>query len=317
MRETIAYKTEAEWHALRARDITSTDAAALFGMSPYKTPFELFHEKASGQTVQIHVDERMRWGTRLESAIAHGVAEDQGWMIDPLKVYMRDPQARIGSSFDFQIHHPEHGRGIMEIKNVDGLAFRNGWRNEQGGLEAPEHIELQVQHQMEVADIDWCAIVALVNGNEAKLAFRRRDPAIGRAIRRRVDLFWKQVAAGEAPPADYTRDADLIAQLHAAVEPGTVFDAWVDAEITALVDDYRQAKDMEAAADLRAKAAKARILERVTTAEKIVGPFGVINLGRVRDTPATTITADMVGKTYGGRTGYRQFKPSWKESTNV
>lgn len=318
MIETITYTSEAEWLALRLRDVTSTDVAALFGLSPYKTPFELYHEKGSGEAVAFHVNERMKWGTRLESAIANGVAEDQGWTVEPFKVYIRDPEARMGSSFDFQVHHPEHGRGIMEIKNVDGLVYRRSWKDDgAGNIEAPEHIELQVQHQMEVAGVEWCAIVALVGGNEAKLAFRRRDPAVGRAIRRRVDLFWKQVAMGDAPPADYTRDAELIAQLYSQVEQGTVYDAWTDAEIQSLVLDYKQARNDEAAATDRATAAKAKILERVKTAEKIVGTFGSISLGRTKDSPPTLITAEMVGKTYGGRKGYRQFNPSWKESTNV
>jgi predicted phage-related endonuclease len=260
----------------------------------------------------------MKWGTRLESAIAYGVAEDQGWMIDPLKVYIRDPEARMGSSFDFQVHHPEHGGGIMEIKNVDSLVYKRSWKDDgAGNIEAPEHIELQVQHQMEVAGFNWCAIVALVGGNEAKLAFRRRDPAVGRAIRRRVELFWKQVAMGEAPPADYIRDAEIIMQLHSQVDQGVVHDAFIDVETAALVEEFKQAKEAEAEAGKRADAAKAKIIERVDKAEKIVGTFGTISLGRTKDTPPTLITADMVGKTYGGRAGYRQFRANWKESTNV
>lgn len=40
-RETIHHDTEEAWLAARKRDVTSTESAALFGMSPYLTAFEL------------------------------------------------------------------------------------------------------------------------------------------------------------------------------------------------------------------------------------------------------------------------------------
>lgn len=311
--ETLIPENEAQWLQWRTQDITSTDVSALFGLSPYKTEFELFHEKREGLVVKFEANERMKWGNRFESAIAYGVAEDQGWAVSPFKCYIRDTEARIGSSFDFQIDHPVHGIGIMEIKNVDGLQFRKNWIELDGDLQAPEHIELQVQHQMEVADIDWCAIVPMVGGNEARLVFRKRDREIGKAIRAKVAAFWQRVEENNPPSADYSRDADLIAKLYSEVEPGRIVNADDDAEITALVHEFKQAKLDETAATKRADAAKARILERVTTAEKIIGSFGSISVSRTKDTPAKIITAEMIGTSIGGRAGYRQFKANWKE----
>lgn len=314
MIETLIPENEQQWLQWRTQDITSTDVSALFGLSPYKTEFELFHEKREGLVVHKQASERMKWGNRFESAIAYGVAEDQGWVVSPFKCYIRDTVARIGSSFDFQIDHPVHGIGIMEIKNVDGLQYRRNWiEDESGDIQAPEHIELQVQHQMEVADIDWCALVPMVGGNEAKLVFRKRDRQIGQALRAKVAAFWARVEANDPPSADYSRDADLIAKLYGQVEAGRVFNADDDVETSSLVLEYKQAQLDAAAAEARAKVAKAKILERVTTAEKIVGSFGSISVSRTKDTPPTIITAEMIGKTYGGRTGYRQFKANWKE----
>jgi putative phage-type endonuclease len=314
--EIIHTQTEQEWLELRTKDITSTDVAALFGLSPYKTEFELFHEKREGTVVKLKPNERMKWGNRLEAAIAHGVAEDEGWSIAPLKVYMRDPDARIGSSFDFQITHPEHGVGIMEIKNVDAIQYKRKWKDEGDGLiEAPEHIELQVQHQMEVAGIKWCAIVAMVGGNTTKVVYRHYDPMVGAAIRAKVAAFWARVAANEAPSADYSRDADLIAQLYSQVNEGELFDANSDEITASLVEQYQSAQTRMNTASKDADIAKAKILERVGTAERVIGSFGSIVLSRVKDSAPTLITADMVGKTYGGRKGYRQFKPNWKDQS--
>ena len=81
--EVINTTSEQHWLELRTRDLTSTDVAALFGLSPYKTAFELFHEKRDGQVVKLKPNERMKWGNRFESAIASSsvsvVIEPSGW----------------------------------------------------------------------------------------------------------------------------------------------------------------------------------------------------------------------------------------------
>ena len=102
-REIIECASEAEWLALRERDVTSTETAALFGCSPYLTEYELWHRKTGQLPVEFEVNQRMVWGNRLESAIAMGIAEDFGLIVEPFKVYMRIPELRMGSSFDFKI----------------------------------------------------------------------------------------------------------------------------------------------------------------------------------------------------------------------
>ena len=140
-RQTITPRDREHWLSLRAQDLTSTDVAALFGMSPYKTKFELWHEKRSGEPVRIAQNDRMKWGTRLQDSIASGIAHDNGFSVDRFDGYMRIPSERIGSSFDFFMEP----NGILEIKNVDALIFRDGWIVENGEIEAPLHIEMQVQ----------------------------------------------------------------------------------------------------------------------------------------------------------------------------
>jgi len=312
--ETIITQSEQHWLELRTKDLTSTDVAALFGLSPYKTAFELFHEKRDGQVVKLKPNERMKWGNRFESAIAHGVAEDNDWIVQPLKAYMRDPDLRLGSSFDFQITSLEHGPCILEIKNVDSLQYKRKWKDDgAGSIEAPEHIELQVQHQMLVSGFGACALVAMVGGNSPKVTFRKYDPEIGKAIKRKAAAFWASIAANEPPSADYIRDADLIAQIYSQSNEGEIFDANNDENVASLVAKYQHATNERDCYDVLATSYKAQILERITTAEKIVGPFGSITTSRTKDSAGKLITADMVGTTTGARSGYRQFKPNWKK----
>jgi putative phage-type endonuclease len=313
MIETIPITNRQAWLEQRLNDVTSTEVAALFGLSPYKTEFELFHEKRDRQIVEVPDNERMKWGRRLETPIAEGVAEDQGWNVQKLDVYMRKPQERIGSSFDFKINSSSDGPGLMEIKNVAELQFKKTWIDlGNGNYEAPEHIELQVQHQMEVADIQWCAIVALVGGNAPKVIYRNRDTTIGASIRYKVEAFWNRVARNEPPSADYSADADFIVQLYSQSNEGEIYDATNDDFLATLVSDYQRTSAELDELEARKKSYKAQILERAGTAERVTAPWGSIALGMTKDSLGTLITPEMVGTYIGARKGYRQFRVTEK-----
>lgn len=306
--------SEQAWLEMRTRDITSTESAALFGMSPYITAFELWHRKRSGDVPAFRSNERMRWGNRLESAIAHGIAEEQGWTIAPLKDYMRDPDARMGSSFDFVITslgEPAH----LEIKNVDYLAFRDGWiEHDDGSIEAPEHIEMQVQHQMAVSGYKRSFIGAFIAGNRGVVIERERDEKVIRAIRHRVAEFWKSVDAGQEPEPAYPADADMVIALNGYAQPGKILDASGDERITMMVREYKEHCAIRDNADEDAKTLKAQIMEAIGDAEKVLLDGYTISASIVADSPPTVITADMIGQSYGGRKGYRQMRVNLRKS---
>ena len=292
----------------RTKDVTSTEVSALYGLSPYTTMFELYHHKKDQTVVSIEPNERMKWGNRLEAAIAHGAAEDMGWDIEPMNVYIRDASARMGSSFDFKINSSANGPGILEVKNVDWLQYRDKWIDDgAGNIEAPEHIELQVQHQMEVTGISWAAIVVLVGGNEQKIVLRNRDQKIGKDIRAKIAEFWESIDAGRAPQPDYVADAKfIIKQLANYADANLV--AQSDAALDELIEQYdyltRSIKEQEGLQ----QATKAQILQRIGTASKVLSPLGSLSCGSVKGRSGTLITQDMVGTTIGATEGYRNFR---------
>lgn len=305
---TIPFTTEADWLAARRQDITSTESAALFGMSPYATAFEIWHRKHSNLETEITKNERMSWGNRLESAIAYGIAEERGWEIEPMKDYMRLPAERIGASFDFRILNLPDGPAHLEIKNVDYLAFRDGWSDDDGELAAPEHIEMQVQHQMMVSGYSRAFVGALVGGNRhVVIEYERRDDVI-RSIRQRIAKFWKSVDAHDEPPPVMPEDAEAVIRLHQYAEPGKVIDASTNPPIINLVEQYQHYKREEKLAKEQAEVARAEIMMAIGDAEKVIGPDWSLSTSIVSGTPPTVIDESMIGKTYGGREGYRQLR---------
>ena len=286
-RETLRFDNEAQWLAMREKDITSTEAAALFGCSPYGTEYQLHMEKTGRiQREDISDVPRIKWGNRLESAIALGIAEDHGIIVEPYKVYRRIPQVRMGSSFDFQITgivegfktqtyaremFKEHGPGIMEVKNVDGAQFRRAWIEDGEEIEAPPHIEFQVQHQLEVAGLPWSMIAPLVGGNTPKTIIRQRDVEIGAEIRNRVETFWRRIDAGVSPEPDFEKDAQTVKDLYVECN-GNTFDASDFPQIAHLCRQYKAAAEDSKRADGIKKAAIAEIL---TIIENNSSAFGI------------------------------------------
>ena len=268
-REIILPADEQAWLALRCRDLTSTDIPALFGMSPYKTLFELWHEKRSGERPAFVVSDRMRWGSRLESVIAHGIADDQGWTIRPMKEYSRIPLERLGSSFDFRVlsapitfsevapnvasngfcmpDWPEDS--ILEIKTVDARAFASGWIVEPDFIEAPAHIELQVQHQLLVSGLPRAVIGVLVGGNDVRLLHRVADIPTHDAIRAAAADFWESIAENDPPDPTMPRDAAAVIRMNAYAEPGKFLDARDNAALAGMAAEYnrlgKEARDLE------------------------------------------------------------------------
>lgn len=305
---TIKPTSEADWLAMRTQDVTSTESAALFNLSPYVTKFDLWHRKHSGVVPEFKVNDRMKWGNRLEAAIAHGIAEEQGWEIAPLKDYMRDPDLRLGSSFDYVITslgEPVH----LEIKNVDYLAFRDGWiEHDDGSIEAPEHIEMQVQHQMAVSGWKRAFIGAFVAGNRYELIERERDETVIEAIKAAVTAFWRSVDEEQEPLPSWPTDADAVIRLNQYAQPEKILDASGDAILASLIEEYKSASKAVTAAEEDKDTAKARILQAIGDAEIVLADGWKISAGMQAETPPTVITAEMIGKTYGGRKGFRNLR---------
>jgi putative phage-type endonuclease len=312
-RLVIATASKEEWLKLRADDLTSTDMAALFGLSPYMTPYELWHRKHNKTIGGFEESERMKWGTRLQDSIAAGIAEDKGWEIQRYEQYQRIKGLRLGSSFDFFCYAPEVNDPptakdglihdfILEIKNVDSLAFKQGWvEDEQGNLEAPLHIEIQVQHQLLVSGLSKAFIGALVGGNRVVLIERKADPTVHESIIAKAKEFWRTIDANEEPKPDFKRDADFIKSLYQSAEPGTVMTA--TDRIIELATAYKSVSEIIKRHDETKAGYKAEILTLIGDVEKVKGEMFTISAG---------LTGPAHIEAYE-RAGFRNFKVTFKK----
>jgi len=301
VRTTIHPESEEAWLGLRVNDLTSTDIAALFGLSPYKTHFELWHEKKACERGAFTDNTRAKWGRRLESTVAEGIAEDQGWVVRPMKEYMRIPDARLGCSFDFRVltdQHADHDDdAILEIKTVDFLAFRDGWLIEDGFIEAPPHIEIQVQHQMLVSGLRRAYIGVMVGGNRIEVIERIADDQVHAGIIAKAAEFWQSIDAGIAPDPVMPDDADAVIAMNQFAQPGKLMDARGNDELVALLAEYERIGKEGRKLDEERKVMKADLLQLIGDNEKVIADGFTISAGMVG--PATVSYE---------RDGYRAFR---------
>lgn len=278
----ISYETEEQWLKLRLNDITSTEVSALFDLNPYMVKPELWHHKKSKELRDFTETERMRWGNILEPVIAKAIAEENNFKIEPMKLYFRDEKYRMGSSFDFEITAPVNA--ILEIKNVDRLIFKDQWVVENKKIvEAPPHIELQVQHQLAVSQKSLAYIGVLVGGNEFYLLERGRNENIIEKIKMECVKFWNSIADDQPPAWKFDRDAKFISKLYNYAEPGKVVDS-DDTQLAELVREYGIYSEQEKKAGKLKESVKAEILTKIGDAEKVLGERFTISCGVVGET---------------------------------
>ena len=292
--------TREQWLRARHENVNSSESAALFGLGRTDecTAFELANQKLDTDPKNWAGNERTEWGNLLESTIAKRVGHVYGVQIAPMKNYLIKPGTRMGSSFDFQITgvaegqakdeilrvmYANHGPGIIEVKNVDALIFRQQWaRDDEGKVaEAPDHIEVQIQHQMHVAEYGWTVLSVLVGGNQLQIVPRLRDHAVGAAIEKRIGEFWTNLTKDPPvlPPIELPADADLIKKLYNYAEPGKLLDARASggtltpeeaSEIEGLCADYTEAQERYKQAEDDKKSATARLLMKIGDAERVL-----------------------------------------------
>jgi len=261
----------------RQNFIGASEVSALFGLHPQLTKFELWHiKKGNLPPADLSANERVMWGNHLEPAIAKGIAELHGWKIRRVRRYLVNPRVPgMGASLDYEIlNYPGYGTIPFEIKNVDGLVFKD-WDEE----EAPIHMQLQVQSQLACSK-DTCRAAmlgVLVGGNRAiTYGIDRREKTI-RRIEMAVQEFWQSIADDHPPSPTFETDSDAVLRLYKQVDPGS-FETIDDSYVERLLQRYCEARDIERAAFNDKMAARAEIMTHIGRTETVVcGSYRVTN----------------------------------------
>lgn len=244
-----------QWLDLRKRDTTASGAAALLGVHAYTTAYELFLEKR-GEAPDVVETPPMRRGLLLEPVARQVLREENpGLHFETPKLYLRDPESRLGATPDEFIAFPDGSMGIVQIKSVAEPVFRAKWKGQIDGdpdaIEPPLWIVVQAIVEAHLFE-GWLrsegktarvrAFVApLVIGFGVdcpliEIPLDNNAPRVLANIKKASLDFWENVEAGIAPEFDYEKDGEAIAALYNVPKAETI-DLSRDNRIAAAIDE--------------------------------------------------------------------------------
>lgn len=217
---------EDAWHALRREDVTASDLGALFQVHQRTTALGLYVDKTQGPARGD--TQAARRGRLLEPYVAAELAlrwPDAEVVKSDEYLRGRDPadeHLRIGATPDYVVTR-DGRRATLEIKTVNAVKFRRTWIR-ASRPEPPLDYVFQARAQAMLAGTDEGMLAALVcDESEEILTWSiERIPRVEEAIRRRVSIFWRAVAAGTYPMLELGREAtafDRMPRSYAAVTP--------------------------------------------------------------------------------------------------
>lgn len=178
----------------RTKGIGGTDVAAIVGLSPYKTAYDVWLEKTGKIEPQMETS-AMRMGTRLEPLVLKMLSEETGLT------------AQAGGRFV----HPVRG---WQVVNVDAVASihdtileaktageRQAHRwGEEGSDDIPPEYLTQVTWYMSALEWARAAVGVLIGGQEFRYYFVSLDPELERFLLAKAEEFWFVHVKGDKEP---------------------------------------------------------------------------------------------------------------------
>jgi putative phage-type endonuclease len=197
-----------QWLEWRREGIGGSDAAAVAGLDPFKSPMAIYLDKAGLLPLDGgEDDEPRRWGRRFEDAIVEEFQERSGLFVAYREERVTHPtHPFLRATLDGLVYgEPQDGRfthaplGIYEAKT----ASRRAWEWQDG---VPDHVALQCQHNMAVMGLDRAYLAALLLTPIPRLTIHEveRDEAAIEVLAAIETDFWQRVQERRPPAVDGT-----------------------------------------------------------------------------------------------------------------
>lgn len=257
-----------EWLAARRPGLGGSDAAAIVGLSPYRSRLDVWLDK-TGALVDDTAGEAADWGTLLEPVVRDETARRLGTPIEPVPWLLRSTSTPFALA-NLDGHLPDEHAGY------EGKAVSQWAANEWGDDQVPDQYMVQVQHYLHVTGLDRWVIAALLGGQRLVVREVRRDQQLIDDLLEVEAEFWELVESGTPPAADGSKACtELLAGLW-DVNPGSVLT--VTGDDLAEVRELLAARAQAAATEKAGKAAKAeaenQLKQLCADHEVVVDPDG-------------------------------------------
>ena len=188
----------------RRKYLGGSDVAAVLGISPWRTPLDVFMDKvgaARDESPDPGRERVLNRGKRMEPYVLDLLAEETGLRITGRgNRYIDREHDFIAAEIDAEAATGEN----IEIKTVSPFKARE-WGDEQTDA-IPVHYTAQAMHGLMVTGAEVCVFGVLIGGDDFRVYRVVRDDETIAAIRAREVAFWQHVVTGVAPEPSTASD---------------------------------------------------------------------------------------------------------------
>jgi putative phage-type endonuclease len=198
----------------RTKSIGGSDVAAILGLSPWRTPLDVWREKALGE-LDDKTSDAMEAGLRFEDPILMRFLNDQVEMTGKQATLERRAPVVVGhrhASPDALIEQ-QGWHSLVEVKTTSS---NDGWGRD-GSSEIPAHYLPQVMHYLDVLELEdafvpvllWPSDMRRIAGLTPAETIRavglrtyrvQYQAGLAKQIREVVADFWEQHIVAMKPP---------------------------------------------------------------------------------------------------------------------
>lgn len=208
------------WLAERRTGIGGSDIAALLGLSPWKTPLQLWMDKTGRleETVDPERDERFYWGNVLEDVVARRYAADRGVKVQRLNAMMHHPECAIalanidrvvvvdGSVARWKDGAVKGATNVLECKTAHAMARHSADWGEPGSDEVPQNYWLQCVWYLGITGLASADIAVLFGGQKFATYTIAADGDLFEDLLDGADHWWRRHVVADVPPEPRCED---------------------------------------------------------------------------------------------------------------
>lgn len=200
--------SRSEWLQHRRKGIGGSDAAAVAGLNPWKSPIAVWLEK-TGQIEPEEPGEAAYWGTILEDIVAQEFTKRTGMKVRRRNAILKHPQ------YEWMIANVDR----MLVGSPEGLECKTTsayQAKEWEGDEVPAPYIIQVQHYMAVTGAKAWWLAVLIGGQRfVHKRIERDDELIEQLIELEKDFWEKHVVQGVPPELDGSKaSTELVKRMY-------------------------------------------------------------------------------------------------------
>ena len=217
----------------RAKYLGGSDVAAILGISPWRTPLEVYLDKVQPRVKPVDPGKQKVFtrGQRMEPYVIDLLAEETGLeIVHRGNRYIHRDYGFIAAEIDAEAATGEN----IEIKTVSPFKAKE-WGEVQTDA-IPVHYTAQAMHGMMVTGKQVCVFGVLIGGDDFRIYRVERDEETIQAILEKEVAFWDRVINLNPPEATTVSDISLMFEK----DSGSSIEA--DGKALALFNDLRDMK---------------------------------------------------------------------------